>query len=43
MTDREFFIADQEQWYSEFVDAEVSEIREATIPHEENFFVDVPF
>lgn len=43
MTDNEFFIADQEQWYQEFVDAEVSEIQQATHDHTENFFVDVPF
>jgi hypothetical protein len=44
MTDREFFTADQEQWYCEFVDAEVSEIVEATHTHREFFeFDDVPF
>jgi hypothetical protein len=43
MTDREFFQLDQEQWYSEFVDQEVREIRQSTIPHEENFLLDVPF
>jgi hypothetical protein len=43
MTDREFFQLDQEQWYQDFVDAEVSEIREDNYPHDEIFFLDVPF
>jgi hypothetical protein len=43
MTDNEFFRLDQEQWYSEFVDAEVSEMMASTIPQEENFLLDVPF
>jgi hypothetical protein len=43
MSDSEFFRLDQEQWYSDFVDAEVSEIVEDTYPHDEIFFLDVPF
>jgi len=43
MTDNEFFRLDQEQWYQEFVDAEVYEINQSTIPQEENFLLDVPF
>jgi hypothetical protein len=43
MTDNEFFRLDQEQWYQDFVDAEVYEIMASTIPHEENFLLDVPF
>ena len=44
MTDREFFQVDQEQWFNEFVDAEVSEIREHTYHHDEFFvFEDIPF
>ena len=43
MADNEFFRMDQEQWYSEFVDAEVYEIRQATTAHEEIFFLDIPF
>ena len=43
MTDREFFQLDQEQWYSEFVDQEVSEMMASTIPHDEIFLLDVPF
>jgi hypothetical protein len=43
MTDSEFFRLDQEQWYWDFVDTEVSEIVASTITHDENFFVDVPF
>ena len=43
MSDNEFFRFDQEAWYTEWVDAEVREIRETTIPHEEIFFLDVPF
>ena len=44
MTDREFFKFDQEQWYMEWVDAEVSEIRESTNTHDKFFeFDDVPF
>lgn len=43
MTDREFFQLDQEQWFQDFVDAEVSQIRQDTNPHDEIFFLDVPF
>lgn len=44
MADSEFFRMDQEQWYSEFVDAEVAEIRQATNTHGEFFeFDDVPW
>ena len=44
MADNEFFRVDQEQWYQEFVDHEVSEIRQATYAHSEFFeFDDVPF
>ena len=44
MAHNEFFRLDQEQWYQEFVDAEVSEIRESTNTHGEFFtFDDVPF
>jgi hypothetical protein len=44
MTDREFFQIDQEQWFQDFVDAEVSEIQTDTDPQVEFFeFDDVPF
>ena len=44
MTDREFFKYDQEQWYTDWVDAEVTEIREDTDRHIEFFdFDDIPF
>ena len=44
MTDSEFFQLDQEQWYQDFVDAEVSEICQDTNPQIEFFeFDDVPF
>ena len=44
MTDNEFFRLDQLQWYAEYVDTEVSEIRQYTNPHTEKFeFDDVPF
>lgn len=44
MADNEFFRMDQEQWYMEFVDAEVAQIREDTNTHTEFFeFDDVPF
>lgn len=49
MTDKEFYQITQELWFQEFVDSEVSEIREHTqgpqgfqIP-EEWFLEDVPF
>ena len=44
MADNDFFRMDQETWYTEFVDAEVSEILQDTIAHREIFeFDDVPF
>ena len=44
MADSEFFRLDQEQWYAEWVDAEVSEILSDTNTHREFFeFDDVPF
>ena len=44
MADRDFFRLDQEQWYTEFVDHEISEIRSDTYTHREFFeFDDVPF
>jgi hypothetical protein len=44
MTTAEFFKADQEQWYAEWVDSEVSEIVGDTNTHREIFeFDDVPF
>jgi len=44
MTDTDFFRLGQEQWYQDWVDAEVSEILEDTCPHSEIFeFDDVPF
>ena len=44
MADNEFFRLDQEQWFSDFVDTEVREIRGDTNPHSEIFeFDDVPF
>jgi hypothetical protein len=44
MTDSEFFKLDQQQWYQEWVDTEVSEICADTNPQIEFFeFDDVPF
>jgi hypothetical protein len=44
MADNEFFRLDQEQWYAEWVDAEVSKILDDTNTHNEFFeFDDVPF
>lgn len=44
MTDREFFLQTQEDWYTEFVDAEVKEILRDTNAQSEIFeFDDVPF
>ena len=44
MSDSEFFRLNQEQWFSEFVDAEVSEMLQDTSTHREFFeFDDVPF
>ena len=41
METNEFFRLDQELWYSEFVDAEVSEIMASTDIHDENFFIEL--
>jgi hypothetical protein len=44
MKNADFFQADQEAWFTEFVDAEVREIREAMSTQPEFFeFEDVPF
>jgi len=44
MTDNEFFRLDQESWYTEFVDTEVSEIQQDTCTHIEFFDLeDVPY
>ena len=44
MADNEFFRFDQEQWYQEFMDAEVSKIVNDTSVHNEFFDLeDVPF
>lgn len=44
MTEREFFLQTQEDWYAEFIDAEVREILSDTNTHREFFeFDDVPF
>ena len=44
MTEHEFYRLDQEQWFHEFVDAEVSKINQDTHTHREFFeFDDVPF
>ena len=44
MATNEFFTAYQYDAYSEFVDAELREIFQSTIPQDENFeFADVPF
>jgi len=44
MTDHEFFQLNQYQWYTAWVDAEVSEILQDTNTHREIFeFDDVPF
>lgn len=44
MTDREFYRADQEQWFTEFVEQELSQNVQATHTHREFFeFDDVPF
>ena len=44
MTDREFFIQTQQDWYTEFVDAEVREIREHANTQDNFFeFDDIPF
>lgn len=41
METSKFFSLDQWQWYQEFVNAEVFEINNSTIPHDENFFVEL--
>ena len=44
MTERDFFRLDQEHWFQDFVDTEVSEILSDTNTHGEFFeFDDVPF
>lgn len=44
METQDFFRLDQEQWYQDFVDQEVSEILQDTYTHREFFeFDDVPF
>ena len=44
MENNDFFRLDQEQWFTDFVDQEVYEIRQATIPQEEFFDLeDIPF
>jgi hypothetical protein len=43
MTDREFFQLDQELWFTEYVEAQLSEKVVGTNIHDENFFLDVPF
>ena len=44
MTERDFFRLDQAEWFRDFVDTEVSEIRGDTNTHREFFeFDDVPF
>lgn len=43
-TDNDFFKQDQQQWYQEFVDAELREMFDNTNPHTQKFtFDDVPF
>jgi len=43
-TDNDFFRLDQQQWYAEFVGAELSEMLSDTNPHPQKFeFDDVPF
>ena len=44
MSDTDFFSLNQEQWFTEFVEAEVSEILQDTNAHDNFFeFDDVPF
>ena len=44
MADKEFYRLNQEQWFEEFVDAEVREIRSDTNAQIEFFeFDDIPF
>lgn len=43
-TERDFFRLDQQEWFQEFVDAELSEMLADTNPHPEKFeFDDIPF
>lgn len=44
MADSEFFRLNQEQWFSEFVDQELSEICQDMLTHDEFFNLeDVPY
>jgi hypothetical protein len=42
--EHDFFQQDQQQWFEEFVDAELSEMLTDTNPHPQKFeFDDIPF
>jgi hypothetical protein len=42
--ERDFFQQDQQQWFEEFVDTELSEMFQDTNPHPQKFeFDDIPF
>jgi hypothetical protein len=43
MTDNEFFKLDQELWFTEYVEQELSKKVSDTHTQIENFFLDVPF
>ena len=43
MTDNEFFKLDQELWFTEYVESELSKKVSDTDIQIENFFLDVPF
>ena len=43
MTDNEFFKLDQELWFTEYVEQELSKKVSDTDTQIENFFLDVPF
>ena len=43
MTDNEFFKLDQELWFQEYVESELSKKVSDTNTQIENFFLDVPF
>ena len=44
MTEREFYLQIQEDWYTEFVDEEIKQIVEDTNTRDEFFeFQDIPF
>jgi len=43
MTDNEFFKLDQELWFTEYVEQELSKKVSDTNTQIENFFLDVPF